>query len=98
MKKIRSPKKYKTVKPNIKESILQKSENQIKSPPAQFIQYSENFSKNYEFFSNKIITKTSPNFQIKKQRRFSQNDNLKPLLEETELSINILKKEYDKYR
>ena len=97
MHKIRSPKKYKTVKPNIKESILQKSENQIKSPPAQFIQYSENFSKNYEFFSNKIITKTSPNFQIKKQRRFSENDNLKPLLEETELSINILKKEYDKY-
>ena len=40
MHKIRSPKKYKTVKPNIKESILQKSENQIKSPPTLFIQYS----------------------------------------------------------
>ena len=48
MKKIRSPKKYKTVKSNIKESILQKSENPIKSPPALFIQYSENFSK-YQF-------------------------------------------------
>ena len=66
MQKIRSPKKYKTVKPNIKESILQKSENPIKSPPALFIQYSENFSKNYEFFSNKIITKSSPNKKANK--------------------------------
>ena len=85
MSKIRSSIKSKTAKTFIKEEKLKNLNDILKSPPPQMKKFTDAFSKNYNIFQNKIISKT-PTFPQKKYRKLSDPE----FLDSNNLSMNIL--------
>ena len=92
MSKIRSSIKSKTAKTFIKEEKLKNLNDILKSPPPQMKKFTDAFSKNYNIFQNKIISKT-PTFPQKKYRKLSDPE----FLDSNNLSMNILLRQYEKY-